>query len=249
MKAVFDIIFGIYAWLAFAVCVLVSIIGALLLPGLARRRRWISAAARSAFLLTGIRTEVSGLDNIPDGHCIVVANHASYVDGVILQAFLPPRFSFVIKGEMQNVPIVHYVLRRIDSKFVERFVSSGSSRDARRLLRAAADGESLAFFPEGTFVSQPGLGRFRPGAFAAAIKGHLPVVPVVIRGSRSLLPANAALPRFGRLEVDILDEIPPTDAAFRNSADLTVLARKKILAVLDEPDRLVERTGCMQAAN
>ena len=249
MNAVFGTIFGIYAWLAFTVCVVVAIFGAVVLPGLERRRRWISAAAKSAFLAAGIRTTISGLEKIPQGHCVVVANHASYADGVILQAFLPPRFSFVIKGEMQSVPIVHFLLRRIDSKFVERFVSSGSARDARRLLKAAADGESLAFFPEGTFVSQPGLGRFRPGAFAAAIKGNLPVVPVVIRGSRNLLPANAALPRFGRLALDILDEIPPDDAAFRSSSELAALARQRILAVLDEPDRLHQSPGIMQPAN
>jgi 1-acyl-sn-glycerol-3-phosphate acyltransferase len=249
MKVVVGIIFGVYAWLAFTVCVLIAILGALILPGIERRRRWISAASRSAFFVTGIRTSVSGLEKIPEGHCIVVANHASYVDGVILTAFLPPRFSFVIKGEMQNVPIVHFLLRRIDSKFVERFVTSGSSRDARRLLKAAADGESLAFFPEGTFVSQPGLGRFRPGAFAAAIKGNLPVVPVVIRGSRNLLPADSLLPRFGRLAVDVLEAIPPDDAAFRSSSDLAALARSRVLAVLDEPDRLQTADGVMQPAN
>jgi 1-acyl-sn-glycerol-3-phosphate acyltransferase len=249
MKAVTGIIFGIYAWLAFSVIVLAAIAGTLFLPGLERRRRWVSAAARAAFLLTGVRTTVTGLEKIPAGHCIVVANHASYVDGVILQAFLPPRFSFVIKGEMKNVPVVHFLLRRIDSKFVERFVASGSARDARQLLRAAADGESLAFFPEGTFVSQPGLGRFRPGAFAAAIKGNLPVVPVVIRGSRNLLPAGAALPRFGHLALDVLDEISPADNAFRSSAELAELARKRILAVLDEPDRLLDPSARMQPAN
>jgi 1-acyl-sn-glycerol-3-phosphate acyltransferase len=229
-------VYGVYAWLAFVLCVLVAIIGALVLPGLERRRLWVSGAARASLKLSGIASSVEGYANLPQDHCIVVANHASYVDGVILQAFLPPRFSYVIKGEMQNVPIVHFLLRRIGAKFVERFVTSGSSRDARRLLKAAAAGESLAFFPEGTFVCQPGLGRFRPGAFAAAIKGDMPVVPVAIVGSRAILPGGTMWPRPGRLTIRVCEPILPSDDAFSGSATLAELARQRLLAVLDEPD-------------
>jgi len=236
-------LYGIYAWLAFLVTVLIAVLAALLVPGLERRRRWVSGAARSWFRLAGIRTTVSGIDRLPDGHCIVVANHASYLDGMILQAFLPPRFSYVIKGELQNVPIVHFLLRRIGARFVERYVASASARDARNLLKAAAAGESLAFFPEGTFVGSPGLGRFRAGAFAAAIKGRLPVVPIVIRGSRLILPAGAALPSPGALSIEVLSAIQPEDPAFASSAELTETARQAILARLGEPDLLQENTA------
>ena len=227
-----------WAWAEFLLCVLVALIGVLVLPGLERRRRWVSAAARAALLLAGIRRTVTGLDRLPGGHCIVVANHASYIDGVILQALLPPRFTYVIKGEMQNYPLVHFLLRRIGARFVERFVATGSARDARLLLKAAANGESLAFFPEGTFIRTPGLGRFRPGAFAAAIKGALPVVPVVITGTRRILPGGTLLPRAGRIGVQVLDPIPSDDPAFAASTTLAEAARQRILGVLDEPDLL-----------
>ncbi len=232
------ILYAAYAWLAFVACVLVAIGGALLLPGLERRRRWVTASARAALWLCAIPARIDGMERLPQGHCIVVANHASYLDGVILQAFLPPRFSYVIKGEMQNVPFVHLLLRRIGAKFVERFVASGSARDARALLKAAAAGESLAFFPEGTFVSEPGLGRFRPGAFAAAINGELPIVPLAIIGARKVLPGGTLLPKPGRLTICILDAIPPSHAAFASSSVLAETARQRILRVLGEPDLL-----------
>jgi 1-acyl-sn-glycerol-3-phosphate acyltransferase len=119
---------------------------------------------------------------------------------------------------------------------VERFVASGSTRDARALLKAAADGESLAFFPEGTFVAEAGLRRFRLGAFAAAVKGDLPVVPVVIRGSRRLLPSDAFLPTRGPLRVDVLAPLATPESDHVSSKDLAALARQRILTVLDEPD-------------
>jgi 1-acyl-sn-glycerol-3-phosphate acyltransferase len=228
--------YGSYAWATFVACVSAAILSALVVPGLHRRRRWVSTSARAWLLIGGIRTRLSGFDSIPKGHCIVVANHASYLDGLILQAFLPPRFTFVIKGEMQKVPLAHFLLRRIGSRFVERFVTTASSRDARNLLKAAAAGESLALFPEGTFHPEPGLHRFRLGAFAAALKGDLPIVPVVIRGSRHILPARRILPRHGRLRIDVLEPIHPRERACCNSRSLAAESRQRILAVLDEPD-------------
>ncbi|MEX0708343.1 MAG: lysophospholipid acyltransferase family protein [Woeseia sp.] len=243
LRRLIVVLYGLYAWFAFIVCVLGAILSALFLPGLARRRQWVSRFARLPFLLAGIRTTVRGGERLPVQQCIVVANHASYLDGVILKAYLPPSFSYVIKGEMQAVPLVGFVLRRIGSRFVDRNTPAGSSRDARTLLRAADSGESLAFFPEGTFVRKPGLGAFRLGAFAAAIKGDLPVVPVVIRGARNILPAGTLLPRRHRLQIDILDPLEAPPGA--KSRDLAEMARQRILSLLGEPDLVeVAANGC-----
>ena len=106
--------------------------------------------------------------HLPRGPCVVVANHASYLDGVVLKAALPARFSFVIKKEVSHVPLAGFVLRRIGSEFVDRFNRHAGGMDARRLFKAAETGQALAFFPEGTFLAQPGLGKFHTGAFAIA---------------------------------------------------------------------------------
>jgi 1-acyl-sn-glycerol-3-phosphate acyltransferase len=165
---------------------------------------------------------------------VVVANHASYIDGPLLKGFLPARFSFVIKGEMRSVPVVHYLLRRGGSRFVERFAAAGSARDARQIVKAAKDGESMAFFPEGTFLEAAGVGRFRPGAFVAASRGGMPVVPVAISGTRRMLPAGAWLPRPGRLSIRILDPIGPDDPVFADPRALAECARQRIAAAVRE---------------
>ncbi|RLA26378.1 MAG: hypothetical protein DRQ63_08370 [Gammaproteobacteria bacterium] len=194
------------------------------------------------FTLAGVHVKVRGYEKLPAGHCIVVANHASIVDGVLLQGFLPPRFSFVIKGEMQRIPGISFLMRRVGSKFVERFDASGSARDARHLLRAASAGESLTFFAEGTVISQPGLSRFRAGAFVAAIKASVPIVPLAISGSRQVLLAHTLLPRHGHLRIDILNPVEPSHQAFADRKDLAELSRQRILEVLDEPDLLAGKT-------
>jgi len=232
------VLWGIWGWLSFALAILFALLVTIAVPGPERRRRLVTGASRATFVMARVRVIVRGIDNLPADSCIVVANHASNLDGFLLKGYLPPRFSFVIKGEMRAIPIVHFLLRRAGSKFVERNEISGSSRDARQIVKAAVGGQSLAFFPEGTFIKQPGIGRFRAGAFVAAVKGGLPVVPVAISGARDMLPSGRVLPRRTDLTIDILPAIAPGDEGFSDSKTLSELARQSILAVLDEPDLL-----------
>jgi len=227
-------LFGVYATAVFLAMSLLTLALVAVAPGLKTRRRIARRGAASVFRLTGTRLLVRGLSHIPAEPCIIVANHASYLDGPILTAALPPRFGFVIKREMTRVPLAHFLLRRIGSEFVERKDAHKSAADARRILQKARAQESLAFFPEGTFTAEPGLRRFHNGAFAAAARGQVPVVPVVIRGSRSMLPASRAIPRPGRLEVIVRPALQPSAAA--TVTDLLDEARRSILTDLDEPD-------------
>lgn len=233
-----EVAWGLFAWLSFGLAVLFSLFVVLLVPSARRRQKLVTWASRMIFVLPRIDVQVRGMDNLPTDNCIVVANHASYLDGPLLKGYLPWRFNFVIKGEMRNFGPAHFLLRRSGSKFVERSDIQGSTRDARQIVKAALGGESLGFFPEGTFRQEPGVGRFRPGAFVAAVKGELPVVPVSIGGSRHMLPSGAFLPRRGPLTIDILPAIAPGDAGFESSRELAETARQRILAVLDEPDLL-----------
>jgi 1-acyl-sn-glycerol-3-phosphate acyltransferase len=212
----------------------------LIIPGLYRRQRAVTWATKMVFVLAGVEVTVRGMDHLPTDSCVVVANHASYVDGILLNGYLPARFGFVIKGEMRDIPVVHFLCRRSGAKFVERKETTGSSRDARQLVKAAQGGESLGFFPEGTFLLEPGVGRFRPGAFVAAIKGDMPVVPIAISGSREMLPARRLLPRRADLIIDILPAIAPGDDDFSSSRKLAEACRQRILGVLDEPDLLAD---------
>jgi len=233
-----NLLWGIWAWVSFSLACVFSLIVALIVPGMHRRQKLITFAARMVFVMAGVRVTVRGMDHLPNDSCVVVANHASFVDGVLLNGYLPARFGMVIKGEMRDIPVVHFLLRRSGSKFVERKETVGSSRDARQLVKAAQEGESLGFFPEGTFVLEPGVGRFRLGAFVAAIKGDMPVVPIAISGTRDMLSSARLLPRRTNLTIDILAAIAPGDESFSSSKNLAEAARQRILVALNEPDLL-----------
>jgi 1-acyl-sn-glycerol-3-phosphate acyltransferase len=237
MRTVVQIAYGAYAYITFLVLGSLALIIVLLLPGLERRRAVARAAARAFLRLAGMRLEVKGLDQLPAGQCVVVANHASYLDGLVLQAALPPRFGFVIKREMSRVPLAASLLHRIGAEFVERFDRNKGAVDARRVLKKAATGQSLVFFPEGTFSAQPGLRKFQAGAFLAAARAGCPVVPAAVRGTREALPPRHVLPRATAISVELLSAVAPlaTDSG-RAATELSERAREAILNHLAERD-------------
>jgi len=239
------LLYGIGTWLQFLLLGATLVAVLLLTPGLARRRRLVRATARLALRLAGMRLELRGFERLREP-CIVVANHSSYLDGVVLCATLPPWFSFVIKREMARVPLAGTLLRRIGSEFVTRGDRAGANRtggarDARRLLRQAESGQALVFFPEGTFGSDIGLRHFHIGAFAAAARADLPLLPVVIHGTRRCLPPDSAWPRPGTIRVEALASLAAHESASEqdvreHALQLRAAARAALLAVLDEPD-------------
>jgi 1-acyl-sn-glycerol-3-phosphate acyltransferase len=238
LLALVEIAYGLYAVAAFLVCGVLAFVLVLVPLGIKARRQLAHFAAQAFFRLALMPVRLVDAGNLPAGPCVVVANHASYLDGVVLKAALPARFSFVIKKEVSRVPLAGFLLRRIGSEFVDRFNRHAGGLDARRLIKAADAGQALAFFPEGTFLAQPGLGKFHTGAFAIAARAELPIVPIAIRGTRRILPSGRFLPRPGRIHVQVLPalgpltEIEPT-AAIAQTRDQS---RARILTALDEPD-------------
>ena len=218
-------------------CSLCTVILITVLPGQQRRRATARLFARLVFRLTGAWPKVEGLEHLPGESAVVVANHASYIDGILLTAVLPQRYQFVIKREVTSVPLMHYFLRRIGALFVERFDAHRGARDARRILQIAQGGASLAFFPEGTFRTEPGLRRFHNGAFTIAVRNNLALVPVSIRGTRHMLPGDRVLPRPAKLSITVN---PPhsTQHGQTDVKETQEICRDVILQQVNEPDHI-----------
>ncbi len=196
-------------------------------------------ATRTFLMLCGIRLTVRGLEHLPRTPCVLVANHASYLDAVVLCAAIPMHFAFVAKREFLDHPISRIYLRRLGTQFVERFDARQSIEDARRLGAAVKAGVSSGFFPEGTFTRLAGLGPFRLGAFVAAAAAGVAVLPVAIRGARSVLRDGQWLLRRGPIEVNIGAAVVPSDSArddFAAAVALRDAARVHILTHCGEPD-------------
>ena len=188
----------------------------LFVPKLRRRRQVAGAFSRSFLRAAGIPFTVHGASLLPKVPCVVVANHASYIDGIVAIAALPPDFAFVIKKEMVRVPLASLLLRRLGSEFVERFDRHKGASDTRRVLKLAASGQSLVFFPEGTFDERRHIGKFMGGAFATAARAQMPVVAAAIHGTREMLPPGRLMFYRRPVRFEILAVLDAADSRQRS---------------------------------
>jgi 1-acyl-sn-glycerol-3-phosphate acyltransferase len=197
-------------------------------------------AARTFFRLTGTPLAVRGAEHlISDAPSILVANHASYLDGVALVAAVPVDYRFVAKREFKQQFVARVFLERLGTEFVERFDAQQSVEDANRLAELAASGASIAFFPEGSLTRAAGLMQFRLGAFIAAARAGVPVVPVAIRGTRTMLRDGQWLLRRSAIVVTVGAPIRVPEGApdlFTAAVWLRDAARAAILEHCGERD-------------
>ncbi|MEL7296492.1 MAG: lysophospholipid acyltransferase family protein [Pseudomonadota bacterium] len=242
-------IYGFWFVAVFAACAVLALLSVLLIPTLSLRQRFVRRFTQCIFWLTGTGPVVNGLMHLPDGPCMLVGNHASYLDGPVMTAVLPPRFSFLIKAEMNAVPLAGFLLRRIDSFFVDRSKASKSATSARQIIRAARAGRALGVFPEGTFDDTPGLKQFQKGAFAVAKAGSMPIVPFVISGTRHILPASSVWPKPGRIHVTLFAPVAVDDVLNHDVVTLRDQVRHTIIEHLDEPDLLADDDNDAQQKN
>lgn len=220
-------LYSAYCIVLFVTLSLITLTMNLFLPSLKARRRVAGSSARWFFRVAGIPLRIDGRDRLPDAPCVVVANHASYIDGIVAAAALPPDFAFVIKREMVRVPLAGLLLRRLGSAFVERFDRHKGGSDTRRVWKLAAAGQSLVFFPEGTFDGTRHVGRFLGGAFSTAERAAMPIVAVAIHGTREVLPSGSIRIRRAPIRFQVLGVMAPDGARQRS--------REMIAGALGEP--------------
>ncbi len=237
-------IYAAYCWILFLLMTPIVWLSVMLLPE--SRRRWALLRKLAKFLVRASFNSffVQGTENLSgERSCVLVANHASYLDGLIMVAALPLEFSFVAKVELGGNFLLRLFLKRIQTEFVERFDTMKGVEDARRIAAAARRGRSLLFFAEGTFTRIPGLRPFHMGAFEAAVEADIPVVPVAIRGTRSILRGESLFPRRGAVIVTIGKPVEPGSLQDAVTPDLWTTAiklrdgaREHILRYCGEPD-------------
>ncbi|WP_084813479.1 AMP-binding protein [Desulfogranum japonicum] len=230
-------LYAAYCWLLFGVLSLMAACLVFILPG--KKFCWYIARMTSRLLarLTGTTISVKGREHINlQKPRILVVNHQSYLDSLILMAVLPGHFSYVAKAELAKNTLLRFFLRRLNVIFVERFESMKALADAKRINEHAARGNTICIFAEGTCKRMPGLLPFHMGAFLIAAENTMEVLPLTLRGTRSKLRCGSWFPRAGNVHLHIGAPLSPKGKDWQAALDLRNRTRAYILHHCGEQD-------------
>ena len=238
-------IYAVYVWALFLILASVTWLSVMVLPTLKWRWRLAHGLARFLFFASGIKIVVNGQENLPpeSQFSVYVANHSSYLDSFAIVASIPRDFSFIAKHELSKNIFTSVALKKIGTRFVERFDRLRGVQDAQDIASTKHLTQSLFFFPEGTFTRVSGLQNFRMGAFTTAAKTGMQVVPIAISGTRSMLRAGTWMPRRGQISFTVGKAITPeleveagTGNQWAAAVKLRQAAHQHILAHCGEAD-------------
>lgn len=199
----------------------------------ARKALW-----RTVFTLTG-GLRVHGAAELPSGPCVIIANHRSHADTAALLAAIPARrrpavaaaADYWFRGGARP-----WICRALCAAFPVRRAGGGSA-DLAAAARLLAVGRDVIVFPEGTRSRDGQTGDFHCGAVRLAAAAGVPLIPVGLSGTRTLLPPGGSALRLRRTPVTVcfgsrlmLVELAVTDADA--VTDATALARAQVSALV-----------------
>lgn len=171
-------------------------------------RWWAGSILAGARLLCGLRSEIRGLERLPEGPCIVAMKHQSAWDTLAAPQFLDCP-AFVLKRELMRVPVFGWYLARCRMLPIDR---GGAGQALKALIAAAearkAEGRPIVIYPEGTRRAPGDPPAYHVGVAGLYLALDLPVVPVALN-SGLYWRRQAFAKRPGTIRVEVLEPIPP----------------------------------------
>ena len=207
MKTITMYLFGSWAWFIFTVILLVMLCAYPFTRSIQSTRKLAKKCSEWIIRLTGLELVVEGEENLTDGSSILVANHASYADPMILAAALPANFAFVAKKELKYIPFAGYVLGKLGTHLVDRRDAKKGADDFKKIMRSSKENDSIIFFPEATFLREEGLLKFKKGAFHVASQLNAKMIPLVIFGAYDLYPPHKIMTMTGKVYARVLSAV------------------------------------------
>ena len=184
-------------------------IGALILPT-KWARKWFRSITRGLFFCGGIPIHIHEKNNLSQKTPVIfVANHASYIDAVLMLAIMPSNTTYVGKKEIRNMPLIRTVYKHLRYLTVDREDFAQSQTDVEKMIGALKAGDNIVLFPEGTFLYATGLRPFKSGAFKMAVTAQAPVCALALRGTRKVMRDNSWLMNWTPLHVTVAPSMSP----------------------------------------
>lgn len=191
-------------------------------PFLTRIVRFFSTHGLELFFRLYNRMSVHGKERIPlEGPVLVVCNHASDLDPLVMGGFSKRQFNYMAKDVLFRIPVIGRWCRAVGAFPVKR--GAADRRAMEMAIRLAEEGGAVLMFPEGTRSRDGKLQKAQPGAAMLAVRmGDVPIVPIRLDGTFAALPPGAKFPRPAKIRVHV-------GRAFRISELAGLPADKKAL--------------------
>jgi 1-acyl-sn-glycerol-3-phosphate acyltransferase len=182
---------------------------------------------------------IEGKERIKKGQAyVIIANHQSHFDTLALVTTIGVQCRMVAKKELLKFPLFGYAIYAGRHIFVDRSDREAAIRSIREGMNRLPRGVSVVFFAEGSRSPDGVVGRFKKGGFFAAIDSGLPILPVAINGSRSVLAKGSMVFYPGRIEVVVGDPIETHGLRADDVEDLVKMTRDRIISqsAIDHPE-------------
>ena len=191
--------------------------------------------ARSIVFLSRVKVSVQGLEHIDPGAAYVyMANHQSMFDVLALLGYLPVQFRWIAKMELFKIPIFGYSMTRVGYIGIDRSNRKSAYKSLQEAAQKIAQGVSVVVFPEGTRSEDGRIKPFKAGGFYLAIRSGRPIVPVVIYGSKDVLPKGRLCINRGHIFFSINKPIETTHYNNKTKEDLMEFVRSTMKRDLEK---------------
>jgi len=203
--------------------------------------------ARLMLLVSGVKVQVAGLQNInPNEAYVFAANHQSQFDIFALLGHLPIQFRWLAKEELFRLPFLGAGMRGAGYIPIDRSNRRAAFESIDLAAARVREGVSIVIFPEGTRSLDGKLKGFKQGGFHLAIKSRRPMVPVSISGTFSILPKKGFRVRARAVRIYVGEPVPTADITAKDRDWLISEIRKRIQEQLPpeekgEPEPMVAR--------
>ena len=164
--------------------------------------------ARSILVGSRVHVRVNGLSNIePDKSYVYMANHQSNFDIPVLLGYLPVQFRWLAKAELFKIPVFGRAMRGAGYVKIDRFNQESAFDSISEAAQKMKDGVSVMIFPEGTRSKDGRIKSFKKGGFVMAVDAGVPIVPIIIRGTWSIMAKSSLRINRGDVEMEIAKPI------------------------------------------
>ena len=179
-----------------------------------------------------------GLENLAPGQSyVIMCNHQSHFDILVMYGFWPRPFKWVMKEELRKVPFIGSFCARARHVFVDRRDREKSIANLNAAKAWITDGTSILFFPEGTRSRDGRMQSYKKGGFIMALDMGLPILPVSISGTYKLMPRNHLWVFPGKAVVTVHKPIDVSNHTPETRQQLMAEVRTSIRSGLPEWER------------